>query len=131
MNENERGGHGRERAVALQYGEHDAVPRILSSGAGEVARAIIELARTSGVPLRRDPQLVEMLSNIPVGANITPETYRLVAEIISFLYLADGDFRAKHPRIGAVIGAPARPLPREEGFELDSPPTQIPLDSKR
>jgi flagellar biosynthesis protein len=107
--------------VALQYGEHDAVPRIVSSGAGDVARAIIELARASGVPLRHDPELAEMLSQIPVGSNITPETYRLVAEVISFLYHVDGEFRAKHPRIGAVIGAPQPALPTSESFQIDPP----------
>lgn len=110
---------GRERAVALQYTELDAVPRIVSSGAGEVARAIIALARSSGVPVREDPRLVELLAQIPVGASITPDTYRLVAEIISFLYHVDQGFRDKHPSLGAVVGRQAaRPAVDSKGAPM-------------
>lgn len=116
MNESESGGQGslkRERAVALQYTEHDAVPRIVSSGAGEVARAIVALARSSGVPIRQDPRLVEMLAQIPVGSSISPETYRLVAEILSFLYYADQSFREKNPVVGSIIERRAELAPLE------------------
>lgn len=96
---------GRERAVALQYAETDAVPRIVSTGIGATARSIIELAERSGVPIRRDPTLVDMLANVPAGAPIAPETYRVVAALIVFLYHADADFRSRHTRVGALLHA--------------------------
>jgi flagellar biosynthesis protein len=114
-------GRGRERAVALQYGENDAVPRIVSSGAGELARAIIELARESGVPLRRDPTLADMLAQIPVGSRISPETYRLVAEVITFLYHVDGEFRAKHTHVGRLLGGESGAASSRSDFVPDPP----------
>jgi len=124
MSENEGSGHGssgRERAVALQYSEHDAVPRIVSSGAGEVARAIVALAQSSGVPVREDPRLVELLAQIPVGASISPESYRLVAELISFLYFADHGFREKHPELGPIVGVKSAPEATDSPALLSSP----------
>lgn len=107
-----RQGSPREQAVALQYSENDAIPRIISSGAGEVARTIIRLARESGVPVRRDAELVRLLDGLPGGAAIPPETFRLVAEVLAFLYKADAAFREKHPHLKPVLGDPIEELPR-------------------
>ena len=101
-------GSSREKAVALQYAETDSVPRIVSSGVGEVAKTIIELAKSHGVPVRRDAELVEMLSGLPAGAAVSPESYRLVAEILVFLYAADVRFREKHGHVKSTL-VPAAP----------------------
>lgn len=92
-----------ERAVALEYGKDDAVPRIVASGAGELARRIREFAEQHNIPIKEDETLTEMLAKIDTGANISPESYRLVAEVISFLYHTDRAWREKHLHVGEIM----------------------------
>ena len=106
--------HRRERAVALEYSQTEGVPRIVSSGVGEVARAILEVARVSGVPVYKDEVLTNMLSSLGVGQSISPEAYRLVAEILVFLYQSDRQWAAEHPEIGTFVSPTSEasdPLP--------------------
>lgn len=98
----------REQAVALQYCELDELPRIVATGAGEIARQILALAREHKIPIQEDGTLTEMLSSLNVGAYISPESYRLVAEIISFLYHADGEFKKSHPELAGVMKQPEK-----------------------
>jgi flagellar biosynthesis protein len=94
----------REHAVALQYSESDELPKIIASGAGEIARQILELAQQHSIPIQEDAELTDMLAKLPPGAFISPETYRLVAEIISFLYHSDKKFRLEHQELKPVLG---------------------------
>lgn len=75
------------RAVALRYapGEDDA-PRVAAKGRGHVAEKILELARRYGVPIRQDPNLVQVLSRLDLEQEIPPSVYRAVAEILAFVY---------------------------------------------
>jgi flagellar biosynthesis protein len=79
----------RDKAVALHYREEDAVPRVLASGAGEVARQILAIAAQHNVPIHKDAELVELLSHLPDGAQVPEITYDLIAEIVCFLYGLD------------------------------------------
>ncbi|MBI2881393.1 MAG: EscU/YscU/HrcU family type III secretion system export apparatus switch protein [Candidatus Tectomicrobia bacterium] len=79
-------------AVALRYEpEEDAAPRVTAKGRGLLADRIIELARQNGVPLRQDPGLVEILSRLELDQAIPPEAYRVVAEILAFVYTLNED----------------------------------------
>lgn len=93
----------REKAVALQYQDIDDLPRVVASGAGEVARQILEIAEHFGVPVQQDQVLAEMLSKLNAGAVISPESYRLVAEVICFLYYADQQWAKQHPGLAQVL----------------------------
>lgn len=86
----------RDQAVALQYNQTERLPRVLASGTGEVARHILRLAEEHHVPIKQNEPLAEMLSKLDAGAVIPPETYGLVAEIISFLFHTDEEWRKKH-----------------------------------
>ena len=79
----------RKHAVALQYAEGERAPRVVATGAGEIAKRILELARENDVPVKKDDTLVDILAKLDVGYEIPPETYRAVAEILAFLYRAD------------------------------------------
>lgn len=84
----------RRRAVALHHaaGTQDA-PEIVAKGSGEIAKKILDLAAFHGIPVRQDPDLVQVLSHLDVGENIPPELYRVVAEILAFVYKANGQYR--------------------------------------
>lgn len=77
----------RKGAVALSYdsARNDA-PQVAASGRGKVAEKILEAAREAGVPIREDPDLLEILARVPVGEEIPPELYQAVAEILAFIY---------------------------------------------
>jgi len=92
-----------ERAVAIQYHDVGQIPRVLASGVGEVARRIIKIAEQHGIPLYRDGALAELLGKLEWGALISPDTYRLVAEVICFLYYTDQEWRAKHSGLAPLI----------------------------
>ena len=85
----------RKQAVALRYEDGERAPKIVATGAGEIARKILELAREHGVPVERNDSLVDVLSQLDLGYEIPPETYRVVAEILAFLYRTDEAWRRK------------------------------------
>lgn len=93
----------REHAVALQYLEKDDLPKVIATGAGEIAREILQIAREHQIPIEQDSTLTDLLSKVNVGASISPESFRLVAEIICFLYHSDLEFKKKHPQLESVL----------------------------
>lgn len=77
----------RKAAVALGYEpSRDAAPRVLAKGHGEVADEILRRAAEAGVPINPDTQLTHTLGKLDVGAAIPPEFYRVVAELIAYVY---------------------------------------------
>jgi flagellar biosynthesis protein len=79
----------RRRATALRYVEGSEAPEVVATGAGELARKILETAEAAGVPVRQDPALVEALSKLDVGRMIPPELYTAVAEALVWAYRLD------------------------------------------
>lgn len=74
-------------AVALEWdGGDDSAPIITASGRGEVAEAILARAFEAGVKVRKDADLVQILSVIEIGHEIPPEAFVAVAEILSYVY---------------------------------------------
>lgn len=83
-------GYQRLKAAAISYDkETDPAPKVLASGSGLIAEKILEVARAAGIPIQEDPALAEILANIDPGQEIPPETYKVVAEILVFLYKVD------------------------------------------
>jgi len=77
----------RKVAVALRYeSESEGAPKITAKGRGPVAESILALARKNNVPIRSDPNLVQVLSRLKVDQEIPPELYAAVATILAFLY---------------------------------------------
>ena len=78
------------RAVALRYDRSppapDAAPRVVAKGRGALAERILELAREHGLPVREDPDLVQLLSACELGDEIPVEVYQAVAELLTWLY---------------------------------------------
>ena len=102
----------RDKAVALQYKNLDMLPTILASGTGQLARRIIQLAEEHNVRVEKDSVLAEMLAALSVGDTICPESFRLVAELICFLYQVDLDWRQKHSFLEPLLGN-SQPSPHD------------------
>lgn len=81
------------RAIALHYDHQPlAGPRVVATGQGDLARRIIAAAKAAGVDIVEDPDLLEVLGRVPEGAEIPPELFQAVAEILAFLYRVNGRF---------------------------------------
>lgn len=76
-------------AVALDH-EFGALPRVVASGHGAVAARILDLAFASGVKVRSDADLAEILAAVDLGTDIPPEAIVAVAEILVHVYRANG-----------------------------------------
>lgn len=76
-----------QKAVALGYEpSKDDAPRVLASGKKKIAEQIIAIAKQNGIPIREDPILTAALMEIDINQTIPPELYRVVAEVLSYIY---------------------------------------------
>ncbi len=81
----------RPAAVALQDRKtKDDLPHITAAGRGKIAEQILRLAFDNDVKVREDGALAEMLVEIDVDSPIPSEAFMAVAEILSYVYRADG-----------------------------------------
>ena len=63
-----------KQAVALHYDSQPAAtPKVLAAGRGSVADQILAAARAAGVDIVEDPDLLEVLGRVPIGAQIPDE----------------------------------------------------------
>lgn len=76
-----------DKAVALSFDpDEPSIPTVTASGTGALARQILEIAFANGVKVREDPDLVEILATLEVGAEIPVIAFAAVAEILSHVY---------------------------------------------
>ncbi|MCW2928146.1 MAG: hypothetical protein JWM86_2114 [Thermoleophilia bacterium] len=75
--------------AALSYDNEDHAPRLVARGSGHTAARILELAAEHDLPVRKDPTLVSILGAIDVGAEIPPDLYGVIAEVLAWAYHAD------------------------------------------
>lgn len=90
----------RQIAVALHYDRaNPALPRVTASGTGAVAAQILTAAFAAGVKVREDADLAEILAAVEVDSEIPLEALAAVAEILSYVYRANGAATepASHP----------------------------------
>ena len=78
------------RAVALSYDESDAAggraPRVVASGQGAIAEAIIGRAREFDIPVHASRELVAALMNFDLDQRIPSALYVAVAEVLAWAY---------------------------------------------
>jgi len=76
-----------QKAAALQY-DHKSqnAPKVIAKGQGDIAKNIIKIARDNNLPIKKDEDLVELLSKLDIDKEIPTEMYKAVAEIFSFIY---------------------------------------------
>ncbi len=76
-----------KKAVALKYEkEKDRAPRVTAKGRGDIAKRILEIAKEHNIPIREDADLVEVLSKLDLEEEIPADLYRVIAEVLSFIY---------------------------------------------
>ncbi len=86
-------------AVALSYAGDSGAPQVVAKGRGAIADAIIARARQAGVYVHESPQLVQLLMNVDLDAQIPPALYVAVAELLAWLWrIEQGEEGAPAPR---------------------------------
>lgn len=76
----------------------DHAPKLLAHGKGHAARRILELAEEHDLPIRQDPTLVSILGALDVGAEIPPDLYGVIAEVLAWAYHVDNAAAPSHRR---------------------------------
>jgi flagellar biosynthesis protein len=80
-------------AVSLKYsGGITGAPKVTAKGQGWVAERIIALAQEQNIPIRKDKDLVELLEKIDVGKEIPASLYKVVAELLAWVYQLNNDY---------------------------------------
>ncbi len=72
---------------------NSGLPQIVAAGRGKWADQILELAFANGLKVREDPALAEILANIELDSPIPTEAIMAVAEILAYVYEAEGKDR--------------------------------------
>lgn len=77
-------------AAALRYDAGaDHAPRMVAHGRGHAATKILELAHEHDLPVTSDPTLVSILGALDVGAEVPPDLYGVIAEVLAWAYRTD------------------------------------------
>ena len=83
-----------KQSVALRYRpEKERSPRVVAKGKGHLAEKIIEIAKKHGVPIKYEPDLVQILSKLDLDQEVPPSLYRAIAEIFAFVYKMNRNYR--------------------------------------
>ena len=91
-------------AVAIQSGaELSEIPKIVASGRGKIAEQILQLAFEQGLKVREDADLAEILARIDLDSPIPSEAFLAVAEILSYVFRANGEPDPFNAILGDVI----------------------------
>ncbi len=79
-------------AVAIKYDPDESpAPIVLAKGEDFLAQKIKEVARENDIEIVENKPLARMLyANVEIGAQIPPELYQAVAEVLAFVYHAKG-----------------------------------------
>ena len=75
------------QAIAIKYDKDSKkAPMIIASGKGKVAEKILNLAEENEIPMVQDKKLSKLLSSIKIKTEIPPKLFKLVAEILAFIF---------------------------------------------
>jgi len=81
-------------AVSIKYNaEKDQAPVVSAKGQGTLAERMIELAREHNIPIKEDPDLLQVLSQVDINQEIPPNVYRVVAELLAFVYQLNKEYQ--------------------------------------
>ncbi|TWI64600.1 flagellar biosynthesis protein [Pseudoduganella lurida] len=110
-----------QSAVALAYRDGEGAPKVVAKGRGLVAEQIIAVAAEAGVYVHESKELVSLLMDIDLDRQIPPALYRVIAELLAWLYHIES---AKKTGLPPPPAPPlAVPTPAAPEAAADSSPT--------
>lgn len=76
-----------KKTAALKYDpKTDSAPVVTAKASGIAAKKLLRKAREENIPIENNEDLVEVLAKIKIGDEIPEELYKVIAEILSFVY---------------------------------------------
>ncbi len=85
-------------AVALGYlPDSEFAPKVVAGGRGAIAEQILQIAFANDIKVREDSDLAQLLSAIDIDSEIPLEAFAAVAEILVYVYRANGMPLADEP----------------------------------
>jgi flagellar biosynthesis protein len=76
-----------KKAAALRYdASKEKAPRVVAKGQGQSAKNIIKIAQLHNLPIKKDEDLIELLSKVELNKEVPEALYKAVAEVFSFIY---------------------------------------------
>ena len=77
----------KQKAAALRYDtSKENAPRVVAKGDGKTAENIIKIAELNNLPIKKDEDLIELLSKVELDKEVPDALYKAVAEVFSFVY---------------------------------------------
>jgi len=77
----------KKEAVALEYNDKkDSAPKVTAKGKGATAQKIIEIAELNNIPIKKDEDLLELLSKVELDQEVPEQMYKAVAEVFHYIY---------------------------------------------
>ncbi|SVB27658.1 uncharacterized protein METZ01_LOCUS180512 [marine metagenome] len=73
----------------------DNAPVVTAKGKGLIAEKIIALAKENNIPIKEDADLVQLLSQVDLNKEIPASLYKVVAELLSFVYKLNNEHPVK------------------------------------
>lgn len=84
-----------QKAVSLKYKMgKDSAPKVTAKGQGLVAERIIALAKEHKIPIKEDPDLLQVLSQVEVNQEVPPSIYQMIAELLAFIYKVNNEYKS-------------------------------------
>ncbi len=109
----------RQTAVALKDGAGDgALPIITAAGRGKLAEQILQIAYENDIKVRSDADLAEILAKMELESPIPSEALMAVAEVLSYVYRANGEPNPFDVVLKDVIAQNATNEPQEKEEDL-------------
>lgn len=72
-------------AITLQY-DGESAPKVTAKGQGHIAEQILELAKAHNIPIQKNAELANLLSQVELDQNIPSELYEAVVQVLIFAY---------------------------------------------
>ncbi|MGO2007301.1 EscU/YscU/HrcU family type III secretion system export apparatus switch protein [Vreelandella alkaliphila] len=76
----------RRQAVALAYQDKDQAPRVIAKGYGELAERIMAEAQRQGIYVHDAPELVALLMQLDLDAEVPASLYQVIAELLVWVF---------------------------------------------
>jgi flagellar biosynthesis protein len=79
-----------KQAVALCYDEkQNNAPKVVAKGSGFISEQILDAAEQHAVPVYQNKTITGMLMAVEIDREVPPELYKVVAEILAYVYRID------------------------------------------
>ncbi len=86
-----------QKVVGLQYEPGDGLPKVIVKGSGKIAEKILQKKTLRGSPkVFKNKELVDKLFRLPVDAEISRDTFQLVAILLAHVFSIEEKLKQKN-----------------------------------